>query len=877
MTEFAQGQRWVVDSEPELGLGLVVDVDLRAVTIWFELAKVQRQYAKGQVPLTRIRFEINDEIELVDGSKARVTQVYEREGIIVYETGVDQLVAETRLSSNVNVDLPVTRLLTGQVDHPRWFYLRRKLDHRISRLWQARLNGMLGARTNIIPHQLYVAWQACERENVRVLLADEVGLGKTIEAGIILSRLIKLERIARVIIFVPDALQVQWLVELIRKFNLRAELYRGMGHEFELGQIHIAPFSCLSLDAQRLQAAHFDLVVIDEAHHLQIGTEEFNNVVKLGQDIKHLLLLTATPEQLGIKGHFERLKLLDPAKFNCFEQFKQEEDSYVELNKKIRMLPDSRNDLISQYQLDRTLSQSELIDKLLDCHGIGRVMFRNVRKAVRGFPKRLAIKHLIQEDNWQEKFEWLGKWLNKNKDEKVLVITHSIDQVKACELYLWQKHGIDSAIFHEDQTLLERDKAAAYFADPEKGSQILLCSEIGSEGRNFQFSRHLVCLDLPDHPDLLEQRIGRLDRIGQKGDIKIHVPMAPDSPTMWLFEWYHDVLDCIEQQRAAAGLIHEKYWHLFPEGANFGVIKEARKEIEVLENEIQNGRDALLELNSCRQPLANDLAHKITDFERYTPYEIVEIASDLFQFYFEQLSPGIYSLIPSDKMLIPALPGIPAEGVEVTFSREIAVSREDLFFITWDSPFVEGLWDLLHQSELGSASVAMLPHSQLPAGHCLLETHFEIVIKSQYSVDCLPFMENRSVRVLLLDAGEKDLSDSLADENLDEVLKPVKKHIAREIIQSQKNKLGEWYKKAEQQANRKQRKIATDSYINADHFYKYEIQRLQQMKKSNPHVSDGEISALEEKRVNVLNAFESHSHLHVSAVRLIVITPVHYK
>lgn len=70
-------------------------------------------------------------------------------------------------------------------------------------------------------------------------------------------------------------------------------------------------------------------------------------------------------------------------------------------------------------------------------------------------------------------------------------------------------------------SILERDKAAAYFAQEEAGAQVLICSEIGSEGRNFQFANQLVMFDLPMNPDLLEQRIGRLDRIGQKRDIEI--------------------------------------------------------------------------------------------------------------------------------------------------------------------------------------------------------------------------------------------------------------------------------------------------------------------------------------------------------------------
>ena len=84
------------------------------------------------------------------------------------------------------------------------------------------------------------------------------------------------------------------------------------------------------------------------------------------------------------------------------------------------------------------------------------------------------------------------------------------------------------AAFHEGLTLVQRDRSAAWFADPD-GARLLICSEIGSEGRNFQFCHHLVMFDLPQHPDQLEQRIGRLDRIGQESDVEIHVPVVAGS------------------------------------------------------------------------------------------------------------------------------------------------------------------------------------------------------------------------------------------------------------------------------------------------------------------------------------------------------------
>ena len=109
------------------------------------------------------------------------------------------------------------------------------------------------------------------------------------------------------------------------------------------------------------------------------------------------------------------------------------------------------------------------------------------------------------------------------------------------------KSGIRSTVFHEGMSIVERDKAANYFAQSEDGAQVLICSEIGSEGRNFQFAHHLVLFDLPLVPDLLEQRIGRLDRIGQTEDVHIHVPHFQHSGQQVLLHWYHQGLNAFEQ------------------------------------------------------------------------------------------------------------------------------------------------------------------------------------------------------------------------------------------------------------------------------------------------------------------------------------------
>ena len=144
-------------------------------------------------------------------------------------------------------------------------------------------------------------------------------------------------------------------------------------------------------------------------------------------------------------------------------------------------------------------------------------------------------------------------------------------------------------------------------------------------------------------------------------------------------------------------------------GDNTELFTQAHSKVAQLKQAISEGRDALLEMNSCREPRAGQLVTGITEFETNTPLELVEMASSLFNFHFEETQNGAYSLIPADNMLIGSLPGIPLEGVEVTFSRALANAREDVMFITWDSPFINGLWEILHHSELGCASVALYP------------------------------------------------------------------------------------------------------------------------------------------------------------------------
>ena len=173
--------------------------------------------------------------------------------------------------------------------------------------------------------------------------------------------------------------------------------------------------------------------------------------------------------------------------------------------------------------------------------------------------------------------------------------------------------GIRSAAFYEALSIIERDRAAAYFADETGGAQTLVCSEIGSEGRNFQFAHHLILFDLPLNPDLLEQRIGRLDRIGQDHDVEIHVPYLQGSAQETLLDWYDRGLDLFRDSCSAGYMIFQNFQQrLLPQleqrTAAFDELLTDSAEFTLrTRDELREGRDRLLERNSCKREVAETL------------------------------------------------------------------------------------------------------------------------------------------------------------------------------------------------------------------------------------------------------------------------------
>jgi ATP-dependent helicase HepA len=221
------GQRCMSEREPELGLGVVSRVDRAARRVGVEFPGVgeQRLYALGTSVLKRVQFRVGESVSVKTGLAFVISAVEEDAGLLVYVGAAGERVREQEVSSVMSVSLPQERLLAGQVDPGEVFDLRYRALRAQAKIRQSDVRGFLGGRLELLPHQFYILQQVALRQVPRVLLADEVGLGKTIEACLILQRLLAVGRARRILILVPESLTHQWFVELLRRFNLWFSIY----------------------------------------------------------------------------------------------------------------------------------------------------------------------------------------------------------------------------------------------------------------------------------------------------------------------------------------------------------------------------------------------------------------------------------------------------------------------------------------------------------------------------------------------------------------------------------------------------------------------------------------------------------------------------
>lgn len=964
---FKLGQRWISDTESELGLGTVVAVDARMVTLLFPATSENRLYALHDSPVTRVIFNTGDTVTSHEGWQMHIDEVRNENDLITYvgtrldnaESGV--VMREVMLDSKLVFSKPQDRLFAGQLDRMDRFALRYRARKYQSAQYRLPISGLRGMRTSLIPHQLHIAQDVGRRHAPRVLLADEVGLGKTIEAGMIIQQQLLAGRAERVLIIVPETLQHQWLVEMLRRFNLRfalfddgryAEAQLDSDNAFETEQLIICSLDFVRRNKQRLTLlaeAEWDLMVVDEAHHLSWSEgepgREYAVIEQLAEQIPGVLLLTATPEQLGMESHFARLRLLDPDRFHDFSQFVAEQQHYRPVADAVASLLADKvisqdemnliNGLVGEEDIAPLLkvansdvdgqqsARKALIAKLMDRHGTSRVLFRNTRNGVMGFPKRelqqiclplpaqyqTAIKvsgimsarkskedrardllypeQIYQEFegdsgtwwNFDPRVEWLLGYLTSNRQEKVLVICAKAATALQLEQVLREREAIRAAVFHEGLSIIERDRAAAWFASEENGAQVLLCSEIGSEGRNFQFASRLVMFDLPFNPDLLEQRIGRLDRIGQANDIQILVPWLEKTAQAVLLRWYHEGLDAFEHTCPTGRTIYDSVQEQLvdflvapEEQEGFDAfITECRQQHDALKSELEQGRDRLLEINSNGGESAEALADEIAAQDNDP--ELVNFALNLFDIVGinqEDRSDNLIVLTPSDHMLVPDFPGLPEDGCTITFNREQALSREDTQFITWEHPLIRNGLDLILSGDTGSCALSLLKNKALPVGTLLVETIHVVEAQAPKQLQLTRFLPPTPVR-MLLDRNGTNLAAKVEFESFNRQLNAVNRHTGSKLVNAVQPDVHAILQQAEEVVVAEAQALIATARAEADEKLSAELARLVALKAVNPNIREDEIEALESNRQQVLESL-SQANWRLDALRLIVVT-----
>ena len=914
---FAIGQRWISETENSLGLGMITALDFRSVTLHFPATDETRIYAVAQPPLTRIVLNKGEQLHHQAGWQGEVLDIQEMNGLLFYlvknAQGEEIIVNEKELSPIISFSQAKDRLFSSQIDRSEHFALRYQTLLHQQAQFQSPLRGLRGNRAGLIPHQLHIAQEVGNRINPRVLLADEVGLGKTIEAGMILQNQLFAEKVQRVLIIVPETLQHQWLVEMLRRFNLHFSLFDEERCE-DFAEQAINPFSTENLiicaldwlkahphRVQQAIEAEFDCLIVDEAHHLtwseNAPSAAYLLVEQLANAIPSVLLLTATPEQLGLESHFARLRLLDPERFYDYQAFLKEQENYQPVADAVQSLLSEKplsaveknhiSDLLNEQDVEplfkalachnddeKQAARQELIQNLIDRHGTSRILFRNTRQGVKGFPNRVYHQVTIDAVEADEKTYWLIDFLKSHRNEKILVICKTAQTAIQLEQILREKEAIRSAVFHERMSIIERDRAAAYFADTENGAQVLLSSSIGSEGRNFQFACHLVLFDLPENPDLLEQCIGRLDRIGQTRDVQIYVPCLSNSTQQDLARWYHEGLNTFEKTCPIGMALFEQYETLLKVRSenkeNFEqLILQTQKQAKALRLALEKGRDRLLELNSNGGENAQRLATEIAQTDN-SP-QLVDFALNLFDIIgVEQDDLGENSIVitPTGTMLVPDFPGLKEEGVTVTFDRQLALAREELEFLTWDHPMIRQGIDLIASGDIGKAAMALLVNKQLPAGTLLVELIYMIESQSPKGLQLNRFLPPTPVR-LLLDSKGNDLAGQVNFDTLQNKLKLLSKDIANKMVKMARPNIEQLIKLGEHKITEIAQAQIREASRLADQTLSTELNRLIALKAVNKNIRQVEIDVLEKQRLVSLEEL-SKASWRLDSLRVIV-------
>ena len=585
---------------------------------------------------------------------------------------------------------------------------------------QARgLGSFLGGRIRIFPHQLHVAERATAAEPVRWLLADEVGLGKTVEACLILSRLVRTGRAERTLVVAPASLTVQWLGELWRKFHQtfvlldrrrREDVAKEHGAGFNPFEAHrnlVVALEDLTEESElagSARSADFDLLVVDEAHRLERpagsgGNDAWRTVAPLAERSRHVLLLTAAPLETDVAGFFNLLSLLRP-------------DAY-------RSLGEFAASLAEERPLPPVTSATRRAD-------LGGLPPRTpVPVDLSRSPSQSGLTGDERADLADPRVAWLAQ---TTLPGKTLVFVHDLPSLQALKARLETRTRRRVAVFHEELTPERGDLEVAEFRR-ERGPSFLVSTEAGGEGRNFEFCRRLVLFDLPTDPAAVEQRIGRLDRISRTSPVEIVYFRPPDGfgrELVALYErigLFHVPLGGLERSLAHVEEAVRKAERLWKAGQRLPVDELAAEVLEATRAQ----RAAVyhhLHVGGFRAGMADDVLARIpTDLDARMEEFVLGAARQFDLETGERAGVRTWYLELGGEALVEHLPGVPSGSRFLgTFDRGEAVQKEEIDFFSSGHPLVEGLFAELADGPRGRAAVVTLAGTGL-SGAGILFVH----------------------------------------------------------------------------------------------------------------------------------------------------------
>ena len=519
---FKQGQKLIHRAQRAWGVGVVIQVDDDG-----------RRVA--------VRFAGRDGITIVSGRDPALLAVPD-------DTPIDS-----------DAGGPLDALAAGQPG-PASSWAIRSRALRLDALRRADgLGALLSSRVHVLPHQVGAAGRILADRLPRFVLAAEVGLGKTVEAGLVFAGMRQLGLAERVLVVVPEHLAFQWLAELFHKFNAlftlltpsRLEELGGPEAALTRSPLAIVSYEALRADPELADAAAeqpLDLVIVDEAHHL--ADDDLHDVVApLCRRSFGALLLTATPVRLDPREYFRLLSLVEPIPSTSEKGFLdrlEQHEAYATVArellgggavpaalKKLHKL--SPDDPLFD---DGELTSDDLLAHLADHYSLSARLIRNRRVKVGAFTARKLQRFDVPAGGRMKALVDLCAGLAK-AGEKVLVFGSDPDHLAELQVRI-AGAGYEALSYDGARTLEARDRLVARFRDPE-GPRLLLSGEAGGEGRNFQFAAHLVCADLPESPLVLEQRIGRLDRLGQTRPVQIHLVVEPGEERFLADLYEHEI------------------------------------------------------------------------------------------------------------------------------------------------------------------------------------------------------------------------------------------------------------------------------------------------------------------------------------------------